>query len=1330
MKRPITSCTLWIVCLFIIITKAKSQNNAFGTWLAQARSGQQAVTASPLRLSSKSAQSKLTVNGKNLTDQNVFYTLDDAALTDLTSNPRSALDLSLPQPDGSSVELQLIRIALTTSDFNISTDKQARLPLKTGVHYRGIVKGSNNSLVSVSLFPTEVVGVVHEGSRSRVLGKMKNENLHVFYKEDLIHSQLNFRCPEPTGPTAAFGSLKTNALETQAETGCKVVRLYFEVDYQMYTELGSNISAAANFVLGMFNQVATIYRNDNIYLQISAIKIWTSPDPYTAFNDFDNTWQAFRNQLNGNFNGDIAHLLSTKNASGGGKIGRGQFGSITDNCTIGGINATLCNKAQSVCFSFIYASYQNYPTYNWTVNVVAHETGHNLGSPHTHNCRWPGGPIDNCGGTEGASACPSCIAGPTPPAGGGTIMSYCHQLSGVGINFANGFGPLPADKIRTEIREAASCLMTGSGAPVFLTARNVTSVSAQLSWIPGVCCGDFTVEYRTGTNGTFTTAGSTTALFYTLSGLIPGTVYQWRVKSGCLAEYSEIGTFTTPVSGCLPTYTSNGCTNGLGISHFRLNQQTLSYQSDCGVSNYSVFQNVVPVVQKGDSYAVEITPLTSAATQGAHIWIDSNRNNTFETGELVASYSPTTGILSGSLTVPSGASSGNTYLRVRTFAGVQSANACNAYFSAGETEDYLINIVADTLHTAVSVSAAPTLCVGQPFSVAYGATGTFTGTNTFVAQLSDANGNFAAPTVIGSITGTSSGTLSTTIPMLPEGSGYRIRVISSTPGAGFRADNGIDLLLETCQTAITATPNSLSINYHSAPVHASATLDIQTSNKAFLLPRLSANQISTLTQPTAGSLVFDHSNACVRLYNGNDWRCLSKTALVTETATGTAFPQKPPTTSSARSAATSFCIPSNATGCSDEDGLNSFILNGITLSSASGCGSANGYSYFASPTVYLVKGRTYPFSLTTMYYPQGIALWLDANRDSTFTHPGERLFLTPSPVNGTVTGTLTIPANAATGTMRLRIRTRYNETTLAPCDTYIWGETEDYVVTILDAGTYTFTDLGGAAQVCLGQALTIPFTALGTFTGSNVFTAELSNSTGSFASPLPIGTVAGTVATPIAATVPANISPGNGYKIRVTSNSPATTVSFPANDTMILSGCVAVTNQDSRGVSVNYDGSNIHSSAAMELNVNNKAFLLPRLTNVQIPALASPATGLLVYDLTDNCLRVYDGTQWNCLQTETVPAPIMKASQTAASGNTVSQHIMSTGGLLLSESGTGVIAPAAIAEVRGNRGVLLPRLKTLQRQAITNPTAGMMIYNTDKATLEYFDGSTWIKIRK
>lgn len=96
---------------------------------------------------------------------------------------------------------------------------------------------------------------------------------------------------------------------------------------------------------------------------------------------------------------------------------------------------------------------------------------------------------------------------------------------------------------------------------------------------------------------------------------------------------------------------------------------------------------------------------------------------------------------------------------------------------------------------------ALTLCPGGPVAVSYDATGAFNAGgflqqgNVFRAQLSDANGSFAAPVNIGSVTATVSGVINATIPAnTPLGTGYRIRVIATNP-AYVGADNGVDLTI-------------------------------------------------------------------------------------------------------------------------------------------------------------------------------------------------------------------------------------------------------------------------------------------------------------------------------------------------------------------------------------------------------------------------------------------------------------------------------------------------------------------------------------------------------
>lgn len=96
-----------------------------------------------------------------------------------------------------------------------------------------------------------------------------------------------------------------------------------------------------------------------------------------------------------------------------------------------------------------------------------------------------------------------------------------------------------------------------------------------------------------------------------------------------------------------------------------------------------------------------------------------------------------------------------------------------------------------------------------------------------------------------------------------------------------------------------------------------------------------------------------------------------------------------------------------------------------------------------------------------------------------------------------------------------------------------------------DAG-YPIQASGG-----LSSNLSISFTKTGTFNSGNVFTAQLSNSSGSFASASNIGTLAGTSSGVINATIPSNTLAGSGYRIRIVASNPAITSSDNGIDLII-----------------------------------------------------------------------------------------------------------------------------------------------------------------------------------
>lgn len=80
-----------------------------------------------------------------------------------------------------------------------------------------------------------------------------------------------------------------------------------------------------------------------------------------------------------------------------------------------------------------------------------------------------------------------------------------------------------------------------------------------------------------------------------------------------------------------------------------------------------------------------------------------------------------------------------------------------------------------------------------------------------------------------------------------------------------------------------------------------------------------------------------------------------------------------------------------------------------------------------------------------------------------------------------------------------------------------------------------------AASLCAGTAVSVPYTKVGTFNTANIFTAQLSNATGSFDSPVNIGNITSANSGSIAATIPAGTVAGTGYRIRVVSSNPIIT---------------------------------------------------------------------------------------------------------------------------------------------------------------------------------------------
>lgn len=156
------------------------------------------------------------------------------------------------------------------------------------------------------------------------------------------------------------------------------------------------------------------------------------------------------------------------------------------------------------------------------------------------------------------------------------------------------------------------------------------------------------------------------------------------------------------------------------------------------------------------------------------------------------------------------------------------------------------------------------------------------------------------------------------------------------------------------------------------------------------------------------------------------------------------------------------CIPTAQVGTSGGDFIDGVVLQEIQNTGSGSLSAPTYHDYTAVWSATLVRGASYTVEITTGEYGEDlVAAWIDFNGNGQFD-TSEKLgdLWTENPFQ-VVPFTFTVPANATIGNTVMRARVVYPDIdggqpiTPAPCINFVWGETEDYGITITPSVSIT-----------------------------------------------------------------------------------------------------------------------------------------------------------------------------------------------------------------------------------------------------------------------------------
>lgn len=726
--------------------------------------------------------------------------LKQALYTVTDNRVRHSTIISLPNADGQMEDFEVFEAS------NFEPDLQARFPEIRAFSGKGITDRS--ATLKMSLSPQGIQTMVFrvEKENEFIEPYSADHTVYAVFRSNRKQGQLPWTCS--TVDTRLANELNNQVFQSyrpETSTGELItMRLAQSCNGEYSNYFGATSSAQVALVLAAFN--ATLTRCNGIYerdlaLHLNLIASATnviyynpSTDPYTTLSSWNSQLQSTLTSVIGEANYDIGHMFG---ASGGG----GNAGCIGCVCVNGSKGSGITSPADGIPQGD-----------NFDIDYVAHEVGHQLGANHTFSHSLEGTGVNK---EVGSGITIMGYAGITTRDVAPHSIDHFHQASIAQIqtNLNGKTCPVKtslAGTNATPVVAAVSNYTIPISTPFALTGSATDSNPANVltyCWEQNdnsTTSGASSVASATKATGpnwiSFSPTTSPTRLFPKLSTILSGALISGPLTGGDAGANSEALSSVSRTLNFRLTVRDNApysSTAPVSVGQTNFTDMVVTVSNTSGP--FSVTSPNTAVTWAGGStqnITWNVTNTTAAPVSCANVKISlsTDGGNTFPT-VLIAS-TPNDG--TEALVIPNIAT---------TTARIKIEAVGNIFFDISNAN---FTITSASTLTSISTSAVSptTYCAGASVSVPFTTNASANAGNVFTAQLSNASGSFASPVSIGTLTSTSAGTISATIPAgTTAGTGYRIRVVSSNPVVT-GTDNGSNISINVLPTASTISAGS------------------------------------------------------------------------------------------------------------------------------------------------------------------------------------------------------------------------------------------------------------------------------------------------------------------------------------------------------------------------------------------------------------------------------------------------------------------------------------------------------------------------------------------